>query len=329
MKGMICLALATVLIVLSLFYFGYPSTDALQLGLGIDSAYGTVSSANGDENGKGQLVLTVAAVLLDTSGRIVKCRLDTADSEVAYQSNGAYLPATEFKTKYEKGAAYGMVAWGGAEKEWFEQADAFASVCAGKTLTEVQALVAEGGRGSADVITAGCTIAVADFVRAIEKAVANAAPSNATAADTLALGIVTEMAGQNASESGNGSCKLDTTIVAAAVNAAGNTVAMTADCVSTSFGFTIAGAATTDTAATIKSKRELGFDYGMVNYGASDKEWFEQADAFALTCLGKNASGIAALVLDTGYGNDSLVQAGCTITVSGLARAAQKATATA
>ena len=62
-----------------------------------------------------------------------------------------------------------MVAWGGAEKEWFEQADIFASLCIGKTAAEVVALAAGEGYGVDAVKTAGCTILVDGFTKAADK----------------------------------------------------------------------------------------------------------------------------------------------------------------
>ena len=62
-----------------------------------------------------------------------------------------------------------MVAWGGAAKEWFEQADAFAALCVGKTATEIAALAAADNYGTDDVKNAGCTILVNGFVKAAAK----------------------------------------------------------------------------------------------------------------------------------------------------------------
>ena len=64
-----------------------------------------------------------------------------------------------------------MVAYGGAAKEWNEQADAFDATCVGKTATEIAALVAENGYNGVDaLVSAGCTIGVADMVKAAVKA---------------------------------------------------------------------------------------------------------------------------------------------------------------
>ena len=62
-----------------------------------------------------------------------------------------------------------MKAYGGAAKEWYEQADAFEALCIGKTADEITALMGEDNYGNADVKAAGCTILVNGFVKAAGK----------------------------------------------------------------------------------------------------------------------------------------------------------------
>ncbi len=317
--GIVCLALATALTVGALFYFGYPQTDSL--GLGVDISIDMPTSADGDTNGKGKATLTAAAVLLDKSGRILKCRIDVADNEVAYTSSGSFVEKTEFKTKYELGYDYNMVNYGASDKEWFEQADAFSSAIVGKTLAQVQTMVAAGGEN--DIVTAGCTIDVSDFMRALEKAVENAKPTETAEGDTLSLAISTSMTGVNASATQAGKCDLDISFTAATLGADGRVRAMMSDNVQVSFGFDATGATTLTAAPTVNTKRQRGFDYGMSNIGKA--EWFEQADAFDTVCVGKTAAEIAALSLGTGYGNADVQSAGCTIAVSALVQNAVKA----
>ena len=58
------------------------------------------------------------------------------------------------------------------------------------------------------------------------------------------------------------------------------------------------------------------------------KEWYAQADAFDAALIGKDAAGVAKLVTDNGYGNKDLQTAGCTIAISDMAKAAEKAAKT-
>ena len=288
----------------------------LKLGLGVYSVAEKATDADGDTNGAGQAVITVAAVLVDADGKIVKCVIDTADNTVAYTSAGKAVANESFKTKYELGDDYGMKSPYGSEKEWYEHVDAFCALVKGKTVSEVKAYIAEGGNG--DVIAAGCTIEIADFVYAIEKAVANAKDSNATANSALKLGVNTAQDTKDATGDATGSNKLTTDIFAAAVDAEGKIVSATNETVEVDFTFDVTGKSTFDKTKAINGKRELGDDYGMKSPYGSAKEWYEHADAFVAACIGKKASEIASIA------TADIQAAGCTIAADGFVKAASK-----
>ncbi|MBR6807746.1 MAG: hypothetical protein IKM46_05110 [Clostridia bacterium] len=133
----------------------------------------TVSQSDaGKDNGKCEIALTTAAVSFDDDGKVVSCRLDAADIEVSYTSEGKAVPMENYSTKRQLGDSYGMKA-AGAKAEWYEQANAFEKLIRGKTTDEIKALVADNGYGTDDVISAGCTISVEDFVMAIVNASKN------------------------------------------------------------------------------------------------------------------------------------------------------------
>lgn len=302
-----------------------PATDAaLKLGLGVHISAPTVADATEDKNGSGKVSVTAAVITVDADGKIVACQLDTMENSVAFTLDGKAVAGEGFKTKHEQGADYNMVAWGGAAKEWFEQADAFETVVVGKTLNEIKALVAEADKGTDEVISAGCTIMVAEFVKAVEAAFGNLAESTVTAENTLKLGMTTEQTTADATEDKDGYNQVETTVFAAAVDANGKVVAATTDCVQVKFTFNLSGAATLDTTKAVASKRQQGVDYNMVAWGGAAKEWFEQADAFAALCVGKTATEIAALAAADNYGTDDVKNAGCTILVNGFVKAAAK-----
>ena len=324
MKKILTVLLATLMVV-SLFAFvgcGNEAEATLKLGLGV-SVSGSATDA-ADTAGNDQLTVTAAAVLVDDAGKIVKAFIDCADSKVEHTADGKAVVTESFKTKYELGAGYNMVAYGGATKEWFEQADAFCALLVGKTAAEVKALVAEDFKGTADVQAAGCTIYVSDFAKAVEKAVANAVASNATANDTLKLGVATSQTATDATADAKGSNKIETYLFAAAVNAEGKIVAASSDCIEATFEFDATGKTSFDASAQILSKKEKGANYGMVAYGGATKEWFEQAAAFDAACLGKTASEVAGLMGADYKGNADVQAAGCTIYVSGFVKAASK-----
>lgn len=337
MKKILSVVLAAVMLLTVAAFAGCGKAEELNFGMGVYAYLEAATAADGDTNGNGEVIATVAAVLVDAEGKIVKCAIDTADNIVAYTSAGAAVAAGEFATKYELGTSYNMAAYGtdlngdGVVKEWFEQVDAFETVCAGKTLDEVKALVVDGYYGNDEVAAAGCTIGVSDFVFAVEKAVANAAASTATAEDALNVGIVTTAEGKDATADAEGSYEVEINFAAAAVNG-GKVTAMATDALAVTFTFDAKGAATTDLAADVQTKNELGTNYGMAAYGTDLNgdgkvlEWNEQAAVFSTACAGLTAEEIAALVAADGYyGVESVQTAGCTMGVSGIAKAAVKA----
>ena len=331
MKKFLSIVLAAVLLLSVASLAGCGAKETLKFGLGVHAYTSGIASADADTNGKGEIVTNAAAVLLDKDGKIVKCAIDTMSNEVAFTSEGKFVVATEFKTKYEKGADYGMVAYGGAKKEWFEQVDAFTALVVGKTLAEVKALVAEGNKGTDEVVTAGCTIMINDFVLALEKAINAATDSDATADDTVKVALVSTQTGsKDATADAAGVNEVDTTVAAAVLNKDGKAVAMATDALQGKVNFDAKGV-TEDAAGAITTKLGAKENYGMAQDGqdlngdGTVKEWFEQADAFNAACVGKTATEIKALAIETGYGIDTLQSAGCTINVADLVKAAANA----
>ncbi len=329
MKKFLC-ALLCLLMVVTLISCGKKEEpQKLKLGLGTYTET-SATDATEDANGKASSTTTVAALTVDAEGKIVACVLDAADATVEYTADGKAVAKESFKTKNELGDAYNMKTYAGSKLEWYEQANAFSALVAGKKLDEVKALVAEGNRGTSDVISAGCTITVAEFVYAIEDAFKNLTASEATANDTLKLGVSTEQTCTDATEDKDGSNELETTFFAAAVNADAKIVAAYSDCVAVSFTFDAEGKSTFDTTKTVATKRSAGTNYGMSSYGKDlngdgvVKEWNEQAAAFDAKCIGKTAAEVASLKGENGYGNSDLQSAGCTIIVDGFVKAASK-----
>ena len=92
------------------------------------------------------------------------------------------------------------------------------------------------------------------------------------------------------------------------------------------------------TFTSLKSKRELGYDYNMAKYGHSlvgnetVKEWFEQAEAFEAWVVGKTANEVKNMKLQTIESNGyviadeaDLLAAGCTISIEEFRDAVVKA----
>ena len=324
MKKTLSLILCAVMLCSLVAMTGCTADAALKFGSAVYVGTPTATDATADKDGAGSIDITMAAVTVDADGKIVACALDTASNAVSFTAEGKGVAAPEFKTKYEQGDAYNMVAYGGAAKEWYAQADAFEGVVAGKTLDEVKALVADAGKGTDEVISAGCTIAISDFVNAIEKAYNAAAESTVTAADTLKVTAYTSQTNTDATGDADGKSALETYVFAAAVDGEGKVVTSDSDCVAIDFTFTATGKSTLDTAKAVQSKREQGDAYNMVAYGGAAKEWYAQADAFDANCEGKTAAEIAGLMGNDGKGVEAVQTAGCTIYVNGFVKAAAK-----
>jgi len=301
------------------------AAEQLKLGLGIHSYIEKVENAKADKNGGGEATTTVAAVLLNKDGKIVDCVIDTAANAINFTADGKAIAVENPKTKYEMGKDYGMVAYAGAKKEWYEQVDAFVALVKGKTLEEVTALKGEDNKGVEEVINAGCTIEISDFIIALTKAVSNAADSKATDGATLNIGIAMTQNAKDATADADGSNSFELTITAAAVDKDNKVVAATVDAVAPEIKFDSKGESKSAYGTAITTKRTAGDSYGMVAYGNAKKEWFEQADVFAKEIIGKNAADIAKLVVADGKGNDALQTAGCTIAVSDMVKSAEKA----
>ena len=324
MKRIVSIVLCAVMILSALSLVACSGGKTLEFGLGVYTV-ASATGAEGDKNGQGKATVTVAAVTLDENGKIVACALDTADNSVEFTSAGKAIAKESFATKYEQGDGYNMKAYGGAAKEWYEQADAFESVVVGKTTDEVKALVvAESKKGTDEVINAGCTIMVEEFAMAIVKACENAKPSDAKASNTVKVTAYTEQSITDAEGDKNGQNKLETTVFACALDANGKVVACDTDCVQVAFGFDAKGASLFDASKGVFSKREQGDGYNMKAYGGAAKEWYEQADVFAAACIGKGADEISAMLASDNYGDESLKSAGCTILVNGFVKAAAK-----
>jgi len=332
MKKLLGIILSVVMLISVVSLAGCGKAETLKFGLGVTSYIENVKNADGNTNGAAEATSTFAAVLLDGEGKIVKCAIDTAAHTLSFTSKGEYVEANEFKTKYEAGKNYGMVAYGGAKKEWFEQVDAFTALVAGKTLQDVKALVSTNGKGNDEVVTAGCTIIISDFITALEKAVNNAADSSATADSTLKIGVISTQTGsKNATAEADGVNEVDVTVTATALDKDGKIAAAKTDAIQVIANFNNKGVASTTANTAFTTKIEAGDNYGMKAYGqdlngdGAVKEWYEQASAFDNACIGKTANDISALATDKGYGVDTLQSAGCTINISDMVKAAVKA----
>ena len=142
----------------------------------------SVTPATAEKAGTTSVNTTMCAVTLDDAGKITAIKFDIVQPKGAFDAAGA---AADFnaapQTKKELKEGYGMVKASAIGKEWFEQAAALEAWCIGKTVDEVLAMKTfDRGDGHHTMVPdepdlkTGCTVTVGDFLKALEKAAADA-----------------------------------------------------------------------------------------------------------------------------------------------------------
>ena len=304
---------------LSLVACGSSGTE-YKLGMGVSL------STDSSKDNQAQVDATVATVVTDKDGKIVLCRLDVAQSKMDV-TGGAVEADKTFKTKMELGDDYGMVAYGNAIAEWYDQAKAFESYVVGKTAAEVEGIetvVNDTGHNVAtdEALLAGCTMDITAFKAAVVKACNDEKGTTFTGKDfTLGVAAITEAADSTPVGEKDAQVKMYTEYGAAVVDKDGKILAALTDATQPVITADKDGKIT---GADFKgTKRELGADYGMVAYGNAIAEWDAQAKAFADYTVGKTASEVAGLetvVNDSGHNvtTDETLLASCTMDISGM-----------
>ncbi len=313
------------------------STDdkgaAAKTGLAVVSSL--ANSANADkEDGLAQTDSTIVAVLVGEDGKILDCKIDAAQTKINFSKEGKLVTdaKTVFKSKQELGTEYGLGAKSGIKKEWNEQADAFAAYVVGKTLDEVKGIaVNEQGVPSDADLTSSVTIHIGDFVKAIEKAVANAQDLGATSADKLGLSVTTDM-GQSADASAKaeGLAQAYSYYSAVTTSADGKITSCVIDASQGNVNFDTKGVISTDLKAAPQTKQELKEAYGMKAKSSIGKEWYEEANAFAAYATGKTIDEVKGIAVDEqGVTTDADLTSSVTIHVTPLISIVDKAVANA
>ncbi|HHT16745.1 MAG TPA: hypothetical protein GXZ77_03390 [Papillibacter sp.] len=277
----------------------------MKMGLGIVASVAKSKNA-GEADGAAQTDMTIAAVVLDKDGKIVKCVIDAVSAAIAFNKNGELVtpPSTEFKSKDELADEYGMKKASSIGKEWYEQAQAFASYVEGKTIAEVKDIkVDEQNYPTGADLKSSVTVSVGAFMQAIEKAASSAqdAPEGLSEGDALRLGIVTDMSkSASATAEKDGTAQLTVTVAATTQNSGGVITGNIIDSCITTVAFTKSGTITTDLSTEFKSKNEMGEGYGMKKASAIGKEWNEQAKAFSEYVVGKTLSEVKGISVSEG-----------------------------
>ncbi len=278
-----------------------PVTAALKTGLAISATVADSKSAVDGDAGEGKYDVTVAAVLVDDNGVIQACIIDGIAASIPFDAAGTIVTdLTQVPlTKTELGENYGMVKWGNAIAEWDAQVGALADFAVGKTVEELKngALDETGKAPAGSDLATSATIYLGGCVSVIEKAVANAAHLGAQTGDTLKLAVIGGMGSSASADAENpGNAQLNVDV--AAVTVQGETITSAViDAVQAKVAFDAAGTVTSDVSAPVKTKNELGENYGLVKWGNAIAEWNAQAAAFAAYTVGKTPAEVAGIAV--------------------------------
>lgn len=145
------------------------------------------------------------------------------------------------------------------------------------------------------------------------------------------LAVITTLgSSKSASADGDGTAQIDSFITAVLVDANGKIVDCRIDAAQTKINFNSKGEITTPLDTEVKTKQELGADYGMKSKSGIGKEWNEQADFFAKYVIGKTADEVKGIAVDEqGYAADTDLTAGITVHIGDFINGVAKAVANA
>lgn len=295
---------------------GASQTAAWKTGLGV------LTEAS-DNARTGKITTVAAAVLLDGEGKLLDVTFDELEATISADGSGVVSMPTDLRTKRQKGADYPLAEVSSLKKGWTEQADAFASYLKGMTAEQIAHLETDdaGKAKDADLLS-HCTIAVEQYRRAVEKACTNADVLGAAKGDRVGLGIEVKNASSDvtATDDKDVNAQLDVTIVALTADSDGRVTSAVGDMVEPAL--TVGSDGGVVAPDTVRSKLEQGDDYGMRGASSLGKEWYEHSQGFCSYLKGKTAAQLAHLPTD---GSDADLAALCTIDVTDLEKAAEKA----
>lgn len=155
-----------------------------------------------------------------------------------------------------------------------------------------------------------------------------AAPGSNGATTRIGLGMAVDSAVSPAEDDDDGRAEAKVTTCALLLDQEGKILSVKFDCTEAIATYNKAGAVTWPD--TYKSKKELGYDYGLKKYSSIGKEWFEQVNALEDYCTGKTVSDVSSMQLKEEDGRKGVPTAAeltstCTISCDQFIEALKKA----
>ncbi|MDD4438929.1 MAG: hypothetical protein PHS04_13000 [Tissierellia bacterium] len=148
-----------------------------ELGLGVVTTISKSKDATADKAGLAQAYSTYTVATFDADGKVTSSIIDASQANVEFDAAGKITTdlAVAPITKVELGEAYGMKKASAIGKEWYEQADAFATYVVGKTVEEIKGIaIDESGHATEEDLVSSVTVGIEDFQSNLEKAFNNA-----------------------------------------------------------------------------------------------------------------------------------------------------------
>ena len=298
MKKILSLALVLVFALSCLVACG--GSNEYTLSIAVDNGFATVS---------GYKVTNLAlALVTDSNGKIVAARFDSFEASVD-EDEGEIPTSDRLTTKVELGELYPDMGAG----HWFEQAAAFENYIKGMTAEEVAALDTSADKvGGDDPLIAGCTMisTTPAFQTLVAKAFAYERKVTFTTSEPITLGLAVDAKLTGDIEAG---ATLSADYAAVAI-AGDKVVASMIDSASANYTFEY-DEELEDYAVTASyagTKNEQGDAYDINDYvdPMPSGRWYQQAQRFADTAVGKTVKELSDLSTDKVTGS-------CTISTEG------------
>jgi len=145
-------------------------------------------------------------------------------------------------------------------------------------------------------------------------------PASAEGGLKTGLAAVVERTPADATENKDGRVRNEVTVAAVTVDENGVIADCKIDAYRADINFSAKGELTSDTAAAIPTKNEMGDTYGM-NAAAPKGEWNVQAEGFAKYCVGKTVEEIRGIALTDGKATDEAITATTTMSIGSFVEA--------
>ncbi len=172
-------------------------------GVGMALSLQGTRGATADSPARTQAEVTVCAATFAQDGTILDIMFDVMEPTVNFDAQGALQTdlAAAIQTKRQLGSSYGLKSASAIGKEWYEQADALQQWMTGQKAEEVLGMktktVNDSKYADETDLTSSVTIAVGQFLQALQSAYDNARSVGTMAGGGQSAGQSSEQAAQS------------------------------------------------------------------------------------------------------------------------------------